>query len=471
MTSRSPSTVTSVVSTLCLGVLFGLIILSVVELETRWLLYIAVALVFAVVLVVIREQERFLWGVLVLSLQIGVYLRFLYGRVGGDGISLSLPFLIAMAIVGWYLISGNFHRIQPIKWGGRLAIPIAAVFATSFLSVLVTSEKFIGIAHLLIYFQYYVLYLIAFNCITTEKQFERTLKLLVLMLTIQSIVYFIQSTMGITFTLTGEVRGQGQLPRPGGTVATNPAGFASFVLPLMLIAIALSYLPGSSIVRAWKMAVPALLGMMAILLTYTRAAWGSAVIGISCLVILSYRRNALPAKKIVMVGVLAVIVGIVSTPMVLTRLEDAPLKSSYDERAALMQMAIEVIKSEPVLGVGPGAYRYMFKHYLSSSLREKWLFTVHNQYLLQTAETGILGGVAFVLFLVAGLRQALRVSRSSQPTLRAAGIGCSAGILALCFEMYWDAWIGFPYNALLWFLFGLMGAAETLDKRSVDIKS
>jgi O-antigen ligase len=85
---------------------------------------------------------------------------------------------------------------------------------------------------------------------------------------------------------------------------------------------------------------------------------------------------------------------------------------------------------------------------------------------LRTAENGIPGGIAFVLLLVAAFRYAVKLTHSDLPSVRAIALAASAGISALAFEMYWDIWVGFTYNALLWFIFGLLCAAGTIDEHS-----
>jgi len=79
---------------------------------------------------------------------------------------------------------------------------------------------------------------LALNIARSEVEFERVVNLLLLTLAIQSVIYFAQSKLGLSFTLEGDVITLGALPRPGGTVSTNPAGFASFIVPILFIAIA-----------------------------------------------------------------------------------------------------------------------------------------------------------------------------------------------------------------------------------------
>jgi len=255
----------------------------------------------------------------------------------------------------------------------------------------------------------------------------------------------------------------GVVPRPGGTVATNPAGFASFILPILLIAVA--HVVGSR-KRGRDLYVGGLvaLGVTALTLTFTRASWTAFAIALTWLLCVAARRGALRLGRIVPVGIAVCIAIVVFWPMIQLRLADSPVGDAYGERAGLMRMALRVIAAQPLTGVGPGAYMYTFKQFLTPELRDQWLAPVHNAYLLRAAEAGIPGGLAWVFLLVAGLRQAVRLTRSRRPLIRVTAIGWSAGLLALCWEMSWDIWRGFTYNALLWFLLGVMDAAERIAR-------
>jgi O-antigen ligase len=402
----------------------------------------------------------------ILGLQFDVSLRLLYGHAGSAGIAMHFPFLAGLVLAIYSLFSRNGYDTGTLRWGGALGFPVAILFSCYLLPLLASTERFLGFSYLLTQLQYYFIFWLPLNFVRTEIQLDRIIRLLLLILALQSLIYYIQSLLGITFTLTGEVLPEGELPRPGGTVSTNPSGFASFILPLVFLAIARFVSPHSASSRRWHISALIGLGIGAIALTLTRAAWGSLILGLGCFVILGYRRAVLSLREILLLGALVLLAGIAAAPMIAARLEGAPLEHSYNERAALMHMAVNVIEAKPLTGVGPGAYGQKYKAYLTPELAGKWQYIVHNHYLLRTAENGIPGGIAFVLLLVAAFRYAVKLTHSDLPSVRAIALAASAGISALAFEMYWDIWVGFTYNALLWFIFGLLCAAGTIDEHS-----
>jgi O-antigen ligase len=317
------------------------------------------------------------------------------------------------------------------------------------------------------YVQFYSLYLLALNCVTTINQFDRIIRLFFIVLIIQSIIYYVQVYTGSSFSLAGHITEQGETPRPGGTVGTNSAIFAGFIMPILLIAIAhLMSHEKPSWARMYLL-FTVLLGSISLILTIRRSAYAGAFLGLIWIAVVGYRKNIIKPRIFIAT---ATIIGIIllSLPVILTVVEssrtDNRLSSAFNERFGLMLIAINVIENNPIAGVGPGAYPLEFKKYVTPELSDQWIFTVHNAYLLMTAEIGVVGGFALILFLLIGIRLCLRVSNAADPTLRATGLGLSGGIIAVSFEMYWEPFsVFFSPNALLWFLLGLMGAAETLS--------
>jgi hypothetical protein len=157
-------------------------------------------------------------------------------------------------------------------------ILIALCFYTGF-SILSSQERFVG-CDFLAQLQLYLFYVLALNRIRTEGRLQQTVILLFVVLATQSAIYFIQAALGITFSLTGESRTAGELPRPGGTVATTPSGFSNFIVPILLIATAQFVASSSGGARAKWLAILLAMGIAALMLPVTRAQ-AAYVIGVA----------------------------------------------------------------------------------------------------------------------------------------------------------------------------------------------
>jgi hypothetical protein len=264
---------------LALGVVLGILVSILAGLELRWITYGAGTLVLGLVFAMVRDREGLLWGLFILSLQLDVSVRFMHGHAGSGGIAFPLPALAATALVAYYMFSGRIYELAPVRWGGPLRWPIAALFLSMIAAALMSNEHFLGATAILTQAQLYLIYWIILNRVSTEQRFRSLIILLVASLVIQSTVYFVQTALGVTFTLTGDTR-EMLLTRHGGTVATGPHGVCNFILPPLLIAIAfvLATERWSRFVRG-SFGIAAIMGVVALVLTLTRAAWAAFVLG------------------------------------------------------------------------------------------------------------------------------------------------------------------------------------------------
>jgi O-antigen ligase len=335
---------------------------------------------------------------------------------------------------------------------------------TTFIAVLFTNERFAGISRLLFELQLVLVYALAMNIVRRDNDARKLTSIMLFTLAVQSVICIIQWRLGTAFSLLGDTDDLGDIPRPGGTVSTNPAGFCSFILPALMIAAA-RFMNRDRRERHPFDWLLVLLGVTAIILTFTRAAWVGLALGLAYITVVGIRWGYITARQMIVVAAAVVAVSIPAIPLMQARLNAAPVGDSYDERANLKQIAVNVILHHPVFGIGPGAYDHEFKQYLPPGSDRFWLAGVHNEYLMRTAETGIAGGVAFVWVLLSALSQARRLSRSSDTRTRIFGLGWSAGLLALAWQMYWVPWRGFSYNSILWLFMGAAEALIVIDER------
>jgi O-antigen ligase len=447
-----------------LAVAAGLLIVLLDEREMRWKLLVATPLVGVILLALTPWKQRVLTALFILSLQVDIYLRFFYGRAGSnEGIAVPLVVVAGAALLMWYLKAGRLHHFT---WGGSMRLPILLLFATSLLSLTTSSERFIGATRIWHDAELYFLYWLTFNLIDSDEAFERIIRLLLVILATQAAIYFVQSLTGTSFNFMGELSDAGSIPRPGGTVSSNPAGFTSFIMPALMITCALAISAGNLRSRGWMLGL-LLMGTMAIGLSFTRAAWIGFALGFTTIVILGWRRRAIAGSIAFSIAAIACIGAAALLPTMMMRvsedygaLGDTPAAATIEERWNLMRIALAIIADHPVTGIGPGAYSQIFRGYAQDS--DQWLFLVHNEFLLRAAETGIPGAIAFVVLLVVAFRTALRLTRSPPSLVSVAALGWCGGLVALVWQMNWVPWIGWSYNAMLWVMLGLMDGARRI---------
>ena len=457
-----------------LGIVLGFFVIGLSQLEARWWVYFGGAFGGALIFLINTRKEALLVALFFLSFQIDVYIRPFFGRAGSPGIEIPLVVFAGLALLFWYVAAYGEQKIRTLDWHSPLGLPSVVLLATSFMSLIPTTEHFVGLSRIIFEIELLFVYWLSFNLVRTQEDLERILKIFFLTLAIQSLVYFVESALGITFSMTGEVFNETEaVPRPGGTVSTNPAGFASFISPILLIAYAI-FLSKKVVMKNRFLWILVMLGSAAIGLTFTRAVWSGIALGLLAVILLNLRNRNLHARRVIAFFLLFFVASAIFLPIMINKRLSTEYKdeSALNERVRLMLIAMDIIKEHPITGVGPGAYAYVFKNYLTSGTKQGWVYEVHNEFLLRAAETGILGGVAFIVLLVLALRQAYRLTKSQNPTVAVIAVGWFGSIISLCWQMAWVPWRGFSYNAMLWCMLGLMdGATKHLVHTAKDTRS
>ena len=178
-----------------LGISAGLFILFLGDREARWIILATASLLGLVFIAVTPDKQRLLTAIFILSLQVDVYVRFLYGRAGSnEGLAIPLVVFAGAALLAWYVNAGRFRTF---RWAGTMGLPIVALFVTGLLSLLTSSERFVGLTSLWYSVELYFLYWLAFNLTQSQEDFERIIKLLLFTLAAQSIIYFIQDRKSV----------------------------------------------------------------------------------------------------------------------------------------------------------------------------------------------------------------------------------------------------------------------------------
>ena len=120
----------------------------------------------------------------------------------------------------------------------------------------------------------------------------------------------------------------------------------------------------------------------------------------------------------------------------------------FSSRGWVWRDTIAMIKANPLLGVGLGAYDTAFSMYTKSdgSLRVP---QAHNDYLQVVADCGVVGGLIAIWFLIILFRTVMRGIRSRDPLYSGLALGSGSGIFALLVHSLFDFNLQLPANALL----------------------
>ncbi|MFY9607544.1 MAG: polysaccharide biosynthesis/export family protein [Blastocatellia bacterium] len=181
-------------------------------------------------------------------------------------------------------------------------------------------------------------------------------------------------------------------------------------------------------------------------------------------------------SQLVVVAALVLVIGagilwIGADPIIQRVSQGLPVQGSPQEtfstsRGWIWRDTITMIRANPLLGVGLGAYVTAFNLYTKSdgSLRVP---QAHNDYLQVVADCGIVGGLIALWFIVVVFRTMGRGLKARDPMLSALALASGAGIFGILVHSLFDFNLQIPSNALLFLvLVAVASSAATLARTS-----
>ena len=256
------------------------------------------------------------------------------------------------------------------------------------------------------------------------------------------------------------LRGIGRFYRVSGTyTAPNYLSFLflDFMLPVVAALILVTRQP------RWRRGLLAALlavSLLALVFTLARGGWLALVIAV-CGLLAGLRLLHGRAPSVAAVGglVLPLLAGaFLARGIVFSRLT-TPDAGSAAFRLPLMQVAFEMIKAHPWLGVGAGNYVEVMQLYdrTAEAVTSTFFFPVHNLYLHLAAECGVPALLCFASFLFFLSRSALRTLRVGGPDDRLLALGYGCGLVASLFHGLFETVVLGEYS-MLWLVGGIVAA-------------
>jgi O-antigen ligase len=121
-------------------------------------------------------------------------------------------------------------------------------------------------------------------------------------------------------------------------------------------------------------------------------------------------------------------------------------------RTQIWKVTLQIIKTHPVIGAGLGAYGVAYTPFDSSNGMNR-PEQAHNDYLQVLADTGIVGAILGIIFIVLLFRIGLQRTRSQDVFRRGVATGALAGCFAVLVHSIFDFTLHTTSNALLFLTF------------------
>jgi putative inorganic carbon (hco3(-)) transporter len=419
---------------------------------------------------------RLLLAVAIFDIPLQVGTHFYYrekeaalGAIGGWSVSATTIALTGL-YVSWLIRSllGKKLRRQPAC---QINIALLAYVAMNIVSVLVAQDVSLALFETILLLESSLLFFYVANVVRNQRDVLFVVSCLLIGCLLESGIMIVMRvaatpTMSWNFPihLHADWGGHGSFMRVGGTVGSPnfAAGYLSICLALAA-SVLLTNLSGGY--KALGISVLGL-GCVALILTFSRGGWTALVLALFVLAFGVWHRRGLSLKMPLAAAGLFLLLYLPFHNQVSARLFGDD-KGSAESRVPLMHLAFRIVEANPVLGVGVNNFTVVMNRYLSPEFREAWRFTVHNKYLLVLAETGAIGLLAFLAFLLGTLRKGWLCWRLCDEPLSLLALGFVAGLVGHMVHMTVDVFRGRPTQQLIWLIAGLLTAMFQM-RRSVS---
>jgi len=244
--------------------------------------------------------------------------------------------------------------------------------------------------------------------------------------------------------------------------ANSFAWFLATLLPIVMAPVLLG-VPALTARARRAMAGTAVIGMLALLLSYSRGGWlaYAATMLLLCAMAL---RSAAPAdrrpvrRRLMAFALAGALLAAPFAGPIYTRLTEDDRGAVYT-RIPLALVAIDMIAARPLRGVGLSEYEAEMRGYdrTPERISEDFSWPVHNIVLHQAAEIGVPGLAVFLALVGLAVREALLAARSRTPLVHATAIGLLCAMFAFfLIGMKEPGTLGSPQMRLCFLGCGLM---------------
>jgi putative inorganic carbon (hco3(-)) transporter len=377
-----------------------------------------------------------------------------HGAVGGISISLT-----TLALAGLYTIWIAELLLAPNRTERprlRCALPAFAYVGLTTASLCVAKSWSLSLNEVALVGQALLLFIYFSSTVRSFGQLRSLAHVLLLTLVLQAALLITQYYSDASFQIAG-LRSNERLDettRVAGTLG-SPNSAASFLAPCIAIAVALVVARRARSSRA----LPTLgigIGALALVLTFSRGGWLAVTVAVALILgVFSIRRQL--TWRVLIIGAVVAVLGSFIGGQIQARLESQT--GGLRARAAVGQVATEVIRDYPITGVGANNYVTILHEYAPLT---DWAYVPHNKFLLIWSETGIAGLLAFVVFLVTTARRGWLAVRGAPGWLLPYVTALSGAFVALLVHMNFEPFHGRSQLMLLFLVTGLVHAAARL---------
>ncbi|MHC4271897.1 MAG: O-antigen ligase family protein, partial [Planctomycetota bacterium] len=359
----------SLICSLFLGLFLGILIALVGDLRLRWLFAVLVVMCVLFVLAFLRRPRNLLLALLIMCLPIGYnyHLSYRPGHIGiSDGFTIEIMDSILFVLLLLWFYEERFKNYGKLNSFPLTTTPIALFLLACLLSFFNSNDVELSIYGFVESIKGFVFYFYIANNIKDEKDIKLVLISLQLSIALIGAICILEAALETNFNTAFESVTQDPyttLFRSAGlSTPTLTAGYLAAIIPLASI----NYFFIKNNILKISLLISVTMALFGLLLTFTRAAWVSLAVGSVPLVFLLFRWRILKLRQ---VGLLILVIGTIAFfhhKNISLRFSEG-LDNLY-ARYSIMLVAINMVKANPVLGVGLNTYQEEMDEYMPTSL-------------------------------------------------------------------------------------------------------
>jgi putative inorganic carbon (HCO3(-)) transporter len=461
-----------------LGIALGITTLAIVTLPPRLIPLFLLAVLFPFAVLIVGNVRRLFLAIIVLDIPLQLDVNLAYradaaqlGALSGFNISITTISLVALYTL-WlseYLVRAKDRPRLSL----HTSLPFALYLGFAILSILFAADSALSSFKIFLILQMFLLYIYIVSSVQTRQDVLFIVAMLLIGFVLESLIMILLGLAGINFSIAGVSSridvGKGPTGPPyrfSGTIGSSNTA-ASYVSMLMTIAVSLLF----TRLKLWYRLLAILgfgLGGVALILTFSRGGWLSFVLSITMVCLFTWRRGWLSLTVPFAIAIVLAMLSLLFRDAVTARVQETNLTHA---RVILNELAFKMIIDNPVFGIGTNNFAIAMKQYLTPEFGGEWIYIVHNKYLLEWAEIGIGGIVAFVWFLLAAIRRGWQCYQFEGRFLPALALGLTAGIIGHMSQMFAEPFNGRPSTQLLYLTAGLITVIHNIGRGAVRASS
>jgi O-antigen ligase len=380
------------------------------------------------------------------------------------------------------ILTGSKEINVDYKLVWRGIVPALLFIFASALSVFNAPRTELLILEIIQMFKMLLWYFFIINNIKNENDLKIVVGALIASIFLHSTVALLQkfsgasmglSKLGELNQLVGEPVGGKIVSRIGG-IMPHPIALGSFIAQTLPFCLGV-FLSWENRKMSIFSGITIIFGFMALVFTLARAAmiaWVAAFVVTIYMAVKGKYFHGVKSKAVIGVVLMILVISIGFSSLWYERFF-ASRASNVTARYALNEIAVNMIKAHPLVGVGLNNFSSVITKYDTNGISLIFTDPVHNLFLLIFTETGIIGLLMFLWFLSVPLKAGMRCFLHCKDNKFIASIAASGlvGILAFLIvgSVSWEFRIS-PLTQLFWFICGLIVATEVVFKKQIQGK-